>query len=93
MIRLMEIAAFQMLQPYSEGAEIRVGTTINIEHRAGSGIGAKIRAEGVLEWFDGKFYTIRVTARDDTQETGRGTVEGAVVSLGRFLEKMKKGSR
>ena len=90
MIRLMEIAAFHALQPYCEGDEITVGTAINIEHRAASGIGAKVRAEAVLESFDGKFYTIRVTARDDTQEIGRGTVGRAAVRMGKFMEKMKK---
>jgi predicted thioesterase len=89
MIRLMEIAAFAALQPYCEGDEITVGTAIHIQHRAASGIGAKIRAEAVLEAFDGRFYTVRVTAWDDSQEIGRGTVSRAVVSLGRFLEKLK----
>lgn len=89
MIRLMEIAAFNALQPYCEGDEITVGTAINIEHRAASGIGAKVRAEAALESFDGKFYTLRVTARDEAQEIGRGTVGRAVVSVGRFVEKMK----
>ncbi len=65
MIRLMETAAFRALQPYCEGDEITVGTSINIEHRAASGIGARIKAEAVLESFDGRFYTLRVTARDD----------------------------
>jgi fluoroacetyl-CoA thioesterase len=89
MIRLMETAAFHALQPYSEGDEITVGTSINIEHRAASGIGSRIRAEAVLESFDGRFYTLRVTARDDAQEIGRGTVGRAVVSVGKFVEKMK----
>jgi fluoroacetyl-CoA thioesterase len=89
MIRLMEIAAFLALQPYMEGDEITVGTAINIEHRAASGIGAKVRAEATLESYDGRFYTLRVLARDDTQEIGRGTVSRAVVSVGQFLEKMK----
>lgn len=89
MIRLMETAAFHALQPYCEGDEITVGTSINIEHRAASGIGARIRVEAVLESFDGRFYTMRVTARDDAQEIGRGTVGRAVVSIGKFVEKMK----
>ena len=93
MIRLMEIAAFAALQPYCEGDEITVGTAINIQHRAASGIGAKIRAEAVLEAFDGRFYTVRVTAWDELQEIGRGTVSRAVVSLGKFLERLRsKGS-
>lgn len=89
MIRLMETAAFHALQPYCEGDEITVGTSINIEHRAASGIGARVKAEAVLESFDGRFYVLRVTARDDAQEIGRGTVSRAVVSIGKFVEKMK----
>ena len=93
MIRLMETAAFHALQTYCEGDEITVGTSINVEHRAASGVGARIKAEAVLESFDGRFYTLRVTARDDVQEIGRGTVGRAVVSIGKFLEKMKSSGR
>jgi len=89
MIRLMETAAFRALQPYCEGDEITVGTSINIEHRAASGIGARIKAEAELESFDGRFYIVRVTARDDAQEIGRGKVGRAVVSIGKFVEKME----
>ena len=89
MIRLMETASFHALYPFCEGDEITVGTHINIEHRAASGIGAKIRAEAVLDAFDGRFYTLRVNAWDDVQEIGRGTVGRAVVSISKFLEKMK----
>jgi fluoroacetyl-CoA thioesterase len=93
MIRLMETAAFHALQPYCEGDEITVGTAIHVEHRAASGIGSRIRADAVLESWDGRFYTVRVTAWDDVQEIGRGTVGRALVSVGKFLEKMKKGNR
>jgi fluoroacetyl-CoA thioesterase len=92
MIRLMETAAFHALQPFCEGDEITVGTSINVEHRAASGIGAKVRAEAVLESFDGRFYTVRVSARDAVREIGRGTVGRAVVSVGKFMEKIKKES-
>jgi predicted thioesterase len=90
MIRLMETAAFYALEPCCEADEITVGTAINIQHRAASGIGAHIKAEAVLESFDGRFYTVRVTARDGVQEIGHGTVGRAVVNLRRFVEKMKK---
>jgi fluoroacetyl-CoA thioesterase len=89
MIRLMEIAGFNALQPYCEGDEITVGTSINIEHRAASGIGAHTKAEAVLESIDGRFYILRVTARDDVQEIGRGTVGRAIVSIGKFVDKIK----
>ena len=87
MIRLMETAAFLALQPYCEGDEITVGTAINIEHRAASGIGSQIQAEAVLESFDGRFYVLRVSAKDDVQEIGRGTVGRAVVSIGKFMKR------
>lgn len=90
MIRLMETAAFHALQPYCEGDEITVGTAIHVEHRSASGVGARIKAEAVLESFDGKFYTVRVTAKDDTREIGNGTVNRAVISVGKFLAKMRK---
>jgi fluoroacetyl-CoA thioesterase len=89
MIRLMETAAFHALQPYCQGDEISVGTSINIQHRAASGIGARIKAEAALESFDGRFYTLRVSARDNLQEIGSGTVGRAVVSIGKFVERMQ----
>ena len=89
MIRLMEIAAFLALQPYCDEDEITVGTAIHIEHRAASGIGAHIKAEAMLESFDGRFYTLRVVARDDQREIGRGSVGRAVVHAARFREKTK----
>jgi predicted thioesterase len=91
MIRLMETAAFHALHPYCEPGQISVGTAINIQHRAASGIGSRIKAEAVLVTFDGRFYTLRVTARDDVQEIGRGTVGRAVVSLSEFAGKFKNG--
>src|SRR5258708_29515851 len=90
MIRLMEIAAFHALQPYCEGDEITVGTSINVQHRAASGIGAHIQAAATLESFDGRFYTVHVIARDDLQKIGEGTVGRAVVSISKFLEKIKQ---
>ena len=90
MIRLMETAAFHALHLYCEGDEITVGTAIHIEHRAASLVGARIRAEAVVESFDGRFYTVRVKAWDDQQEIGRGTVGRAVVSVGKFLERIRK---
>jgi fluoroacetyl-CoA thioesterase len=93
MIRLMETAAFHALHPYCEGDEITVGTAIHVVHRAASGMGSRIRAEAVLESFVGRFYSVRVTAWDDVQEIGRGTVGRVVVSVGKFLEKMKRSSR
>lgn len=87
MIRLMEIAAFYALQPYCENDEITVGTAINIQHRSSAKVGSRIRAEAELQSFDGRFYTLRVSARDEAQEIGCGTVGRAVVSIAKFRER------
>jgi fluoroacetyl-CoA thioesterase len=93
MIRLMETAAFQALQPYCEGDEISVGTSIHVEHRAASGIGTRVKAAAVVEAFDGRFYTVRVSASDGVQEIGRGTVGRAVVSVAKFAARVRKSDR
>jgi len=88
MIRLMETAAFIALQPFCDQGEMTVGTAINIEHRAATGVGATVTAEAELESFDGRFYVLRVKVRDDKREIGRGTVSRAVIRLADFVGRL-----
>jgi len=94
MIRLMEQACFFALQPYCEGDEISVGTHIDVKHTAAAGIGARVRAEAVLESFDGRFYTLRVRAwarnGEKEVEIGNGTVGRAVVSVSRLMARVER---
>jgi fluoroacetyl-CoA thioesterase len=93
MIRLMEIACANALQPYCDEGEITVGISIHVEHRAASGIGVRIHAEAELESFDGRFYIMRVRAHDGTQEIGSGTVGRAVVHVPSFVKRMREKAR
>lgn len=93
MIRLMETACFHALQPFCEEGEITVGISIHVEHRAASGIGMRIHAEAELESINGRFYVMRVTAHDGSQEIGRGTVGRAVVHVPSFVERMRAKAR
>ncbi len=93
MIRLMEIASFEALQPFCDEGEITVGISIHVEHRAASGIGMQIHAEAELESFDGRFYVMRVRAHDGIQEIGRGTVGRAVVHVPTFIKRMREKAR
>jgi len=93
MIRLMETAAFQALQPFCDDGEITVGISIHVEHRAASGIGMRIHAEAELESFDGRFYVMRVRADDGIQEIGSGTVGRAVVHIPSFVRRMREKAR
>jgi len=89
MIGWMEAAGFEALLPFCEGDEVSVGTAINIVHRAPAGIGAMVRCEAVLELFDGRFYTFRVTAQTGGEMLGHGTISRAIVSKSKFEEKQR----
>jgi len=98
MIRLMETASFHALQPFAEGDEITVGTYIEVSHKAAVGIGTLVRAEAVLDSFDGRFYMLKVRAWTKQEaggdggvlEIGSGRVGRAFVSVGKFLKKTEK---
>lgn len=87
MIGLMEFAAFNALQSFADPGEVSVGTAINIEHRAPTGMGARVKAEAVLESMKGRFYVFRVTAHNGVEEIGRGTVTRAFINVEKFAEK------
>lgn len=84
MIGLMEAAGYYALEPFLEGDEVSVGTAINIKHRAPAVVGQKIKAEAVLESFDGRFYTFKVTASNGHEVIGYGEIGRAVVSKKKF---------
>lgn len=89
MIRLMETAAFHALHPFCEPGELTVGTRIEVEHRAATGIGMRVKAEAVLESVEGRFYTMRVTASDHEHEIGCGTVGRTFIRLQDFMSKVE----
>src|SRR5205814_4295776 len=87
MIGWMEYACYQAQKPYCEDGESTVGTAIHVDHRAPTPIGQKVIAEAVLERIDGRFFIYRVTARNEQQPIGSGTVHRAVVNGRKFMEK------
>jgi predicted thioesterase len=89
MIGWMEAAGFEALLPFCEGDEVSVGTAINIVHRAATGIGAAVKCEAVLEEFDGRFYAFRVSASNEVEVLGHGTIKRAIVSKSKFEEKQR----
>jgi predicted thioesterase len=89
MIGWMEAAGFEALLPFCEGDEVSVGTAININHRAPTGIGTLVRCNAVLESSSGRFLTFRVMAQAGEQIIGDGTIGRAIVSKGRFEEKFR----
>ena len=68
----------------------RRADAIDVDHRAPTPIGQKVIAEAVLERIDGRFFIYRVTARNEQQPIGSGTVHRAVVNVRKFMEKTKQ---
>jgi fluoroacetyl-CoA thioesterase len=87
MIAWMESAGFEALLPYCEGDEVTVGTHINVNHRAPTGVGALVKCEAVLESVNGRFYTLRVSAHNGKEVIGYGSIGRAFVSVSKFREK------
>jgi len=48
-----------------------------------------VKAEAVLESFDGRFYTFKVSAHNGTEVIGHGTIKRAIVSRRKFEEKQR----
>ncbi|HVP55579.1 MAG TPA: thioesterase [Candidatus Eisenbacteria bacterium] len=92
MIGQMEAAAYNALEPFCEGDEVSVGTAINIVHRAPAVVGQKITTEAVLESFDGRFYTFKVSSSNAIEVIGYGTIARAIVSKAKFEEKQRQRS-
>ncbi len=90
MIGMMEAAAYNALEPFCEGDEVSVGTAINIVHRAPATEGMTIKTEAVLDSFDGRFYTFKVSASNGIEVIGYGTIARAIVSKAKFEEKQRQ---
>jgi fluoroacetyl-CoA thioesterase len=89
MIGWMERACYEAQKPFCQEGEVTVGTAIHVDHRSPTTIGECVTAEAVLERVEGRFFIYRVTAKNERQTIGSGTVHRAVVNVGRFMEKTK----
>lgn len=87
MIGWMEAAGFEALLPFCEEDEVTVGTAINVNHRAPTGIGASVVCEAVLQSIEGRFFTFRVSANNGKEVIGYGTIGRAFVNVSKFRQK------
>lgn len=87
MIGWMEFACYNATEPFCEGDETTVGTSIHVRHLAPTGIGSEVTADAVLEKIEGRFHIFKVTARDEQKVIGDGHVHRAFVSFAKFVEK------
>lgn len=90
MIRLMEIAAHLLLEPFYEEGESSVGTKVDVRHTAATPLGMRVRAHAKLVAIDRNRYSFDVTAFDEQGEIGCGTHERTVIDVVRFRASVEK---
>ncbi len=90
MVRLMEFAAYQVLEPYYEEQETSVGVRVEVQHLAPTPIGMRFRANARLTQIDGRRFFFDLEAYDEKEQIGRGTNERFVIDIDRFRERLKR---
>jgi fluoroacetyl-CoA thioesterase len=90
MIRAMENAALNAVREFLERGESAVGTAVNIRHLAATPVGHQVTATATVTKVDGRRIWFDVSARDQTEEIGRGTHERMVVDLKRLGSRLSQ---
>jgi len=89
----MENAALNAVRAYLDPGESAVGTAVNIKHLAATPAGHQVTAEAVVTKVDGRRIEFDVTARDETEEIGKGTHERMVVDMARLDKRLAAKAR
>jgi len=88
MIRAMENAALNAIRDYLEPGESAVGTAIDVRHLAATPVGHVVTARAEVTGVDGRRISFRVSARDQSEEIGRGTHERMVIDVPRLEQRL-----
>ena len=90
MILAMENAALDAIRGFLEPGESAVGTAVDIRHLAATPVGHEVRAEAEVTKVDGRRIEFIVTARDESEDIGRGAHERMVVDIRRVNDRLAK---
>jgi predicted thioesterase len=93
LVLLMEQAASEAIAGLLPEGSMTVGTLIHMRHMAATPLGAKVRAEAVLREVEGRRLLFDVVAYDEWEKIAEGQNERFIVSVGRFIEKVRKKGR
>jgi fluoroacetyl-CoA thioesterase len=95
MVLAMENAALNAIRPYLDPGESAVGVEVNVKHLAATPAGHRVEAEAVVTAVHERRVEFTVSARDETEEIGRGTHARMVIDLERLKRRldMKRGTK
>jgi len=89
-VLLMELAARNVIKESLPDGKMTVGTFIRIRHLAAAPLGSKIRAEACLKEIEGRKLVFDVVAYDEFEKIAEGENEHLMVSIDKFLVRIKK---
>jgi predicted thioesterase len=89
-VLLMELASRNAVEDHLGLGQMVVGTWINIRHLAAVPKGFKVRAESQLREIQGRKLTFDVVAYDPYEKIAEGRNELLIVSVDRFLERVRR---
>jgi len=88
-VLLMELAARNAIKDCLPEGKMTVGTFIRIQHFAATPLGSKVRAEASLKKVDGRKLVFDVAAYDEFEKIAEGENEQLIVSIDRFLTRIR----
>jgi fluoroacetyl-CoA thioesterase len=88
LVSLMDLAAINSVKDHLPEGYISVATKISITHLAATPLGMTVTAEATLIDIFQNRLTFEVTAFDEREKIGEGTVERYIIDLERFTKKM-----
>ncbi|MBE6774943.1 MAG: thioesterase [Ruminococcaceae bacterium] len=90
MVALMEQAASELCEKYTEDGITTVGTSLNIQHLAATAVGAEVKAVATVVSCDGRKVTFEVEAYDNAGLIGKGTHERFSIKSDKFMLKAEE---
>lgn len=88
LVSLMDLAAINSVKDHLPEGYISVATKISITHLAATPLGMTVTAEATLIDIFQNRLTFEVTAFDEMEKIGEGTVERYIIDLEKFTKKM-----
>ena len=90
MVALMEQAASELCEKYTEEGITTVGTALNIQHLAATAVGVEVKAVATVTSCDGRKVTFDVEAYDNAGLIGKGTHERFSIKTDKFMLKAQE---
>lgn len=89
LLAYMENAAKDLISSELSEGKTTVGIEVNLHHLAPSKIGDELTIDCELKEIDGRILTMELTAKDSEKIVGKATHKRCVVTIERFMEKLK----